>query len=254
RLHYQPKVDISTRRIVGLEALVRWQHPERGLIPPIEFISLAEELALITDIGQWVVERACRDLSEWRKAGLNDLKVAVNVSKQQLVSEEFPAVIRNALTTTGIPASLLIVELTESMLMVDVAHCLMLMHKLKALGVMLSLDDFGTGYSSFAYLKQFPIDELKLDRSFITDLPGGKIDTAVARSIIDLAHSLGMTAIAEGVETKAQLECLSELGCDMFQGFLFSRPLPFDQCTELLIKSREASGNRRAESFRHPFG
>ena len=238
RLHYQPKVDISTGRIVGLEALLRWQHPERGLVPPLDFIPLAEELGLIVGIGQWVIEQACRDLSLWIGAGLTDIKVSVNVSQSQLVSGELPNVIRSALSAAGLPASRLIVELTESMLMVDVQHCLSLMHELKALGVMLSLDDFGTGYSSFAYLKQFPIDELKIDRSFVIDLPGGKKDTAVARAIVDLAHSLEMVAIAEGIETEEQLACLGELGCDTFQGFLFSRPLPFDQCTELLRKSK----------------
>lgn len=240
RLYYQPKVDISTGRIGGLEALLRWQHPERGLVPPMEFIPLAEELGLIVSIGQWVIEQACRDLSRWIGAGFADLKVAVNVSQSQLVSGELPGVIQKALADAGLPASHLIVELTESMLIVDVQHCLSLMHELKGLGVMLSLDDFGTGYSSFAYLKQFPISELKIDRSFVIDLPGGKKDKAVAQAIVDLAHSLEMVAIAEGIETEEQLACLGELGCDTFQGFLFSRPLPFDQCTALLVKSRSA--------------
>ncbi|MBK6972078.1 MAG: EAL domain-containing protein [Sterolibacteriaceae bacterium] len=237
RLHYQPKVHVSSQRIVGLEALVCWQHPDRGLVPPMEFIPLAEELGLIAGIGQWVFEQACRDMAVWMQAGLENLTVAVNVSKPQVVSGDLGQVVRQVLRDSGLPAHRLVLELTESMVMDDVPQCVSMMHELKALGVRLSIDDFGTGYSSLAYLKKFPLDELKIDRSFIIDLPGGQADKALVRTVIDLGHSLGMSVIAEGVETNGQLECLNLLGCDSFQGYLFSRPLPLDQCTEMLSRA-----------------
>ena len=238
RLHYQPKVDVSSNRIVGAEALVRWQHPEHGLVAPLRFIALAEEIGLISAIGHWVMERACLDAAQWARAGLGELKVAINVAKPQFLLGDMSGDLRRVMAATGLPARQLIVELTESMLMDDVHASLALMHELKALGVTLSIDDFGTGYSSLSYLKRFPLAELKIDRSFVMDLPGGKIDVAIVRTVIELGHSLGMSVTAEGVETAEQLACLQQLGCDTYQGFLFSRPLPSDEFTRLLVRER----------------
>jgi diguanylate cyclase len=238
RLHYQPKLDLASNRIVGAEALVRWQHPEHGLIPPVSFIPLAEELGLICSIGQWVIEQACIEAAGWAKAGLGELKIAVNVAKPQFLNGDLCAVLRQAMLDSGLPARQLVLELTESMLMDDLQDALSLMGELKALGVTLSIDDFGTGYSSLSYLKRMPIDELKIDRSFVIDLPGQKADSAIVQAVIDLGHSLGMSVIAEGVESTGQLDSLKHLGCDQYQGFLFSKPLPGDRFTQLLSRER----------------
>ncbi len=238
RLHYQPKIDLASNRIIGAEALVRWQHPEHGLVPPGQFIALAEELGLIGDIGQWVLEHACAEAAGWARAGLGELKIAVNVAKPQFRSGDFCAMVRQALFDSGLPARQLVLELTESMLMDDVQASVALMHDLKSLGLTLSIDDFGTGYSSLSYLKSFPIDELKVDRSFVTDLPGRQADAAIVQAIVGLGHSLGMSVIAEGVETREQLDCLRKLGCDQYQGFLYSRPVAPDKFALLLEAER----------------
>jgi len=242
RLHYQPKVDIASGRIVGIEALVRWQHPDHGLLPPTRFIPLSEELGLTAGIGEWVLENACRQVASWTRAGIDAIGVAVNVSQLQVASGDLGRVVRQALFDSGLPARQLVIELTESMLMDDVPQCLSLMHELKAIGVTLSIDDFGTGYSSLAYLKKFPIDELKIDRTFVADLPGSPTDTALVRTVIDLGHSLGMSVTAEGVETPEQLACLKQLGCDKYQGFLFARPVLANELIERLAAQRAASG------------
>jgi len=239
-LHYQPKVDVLSNVIVGVEALVRWRHPDHGLIPPVHFITLAEELGLINGIGEWVMERACQDAAAWAREGLGELKVAINVAKPQFVSGDLRGALRRAMFDSGLPARQLIVELTESMLMDDVKAGVTMMHELKALGVTLSIDDFGTGFSSLSYLKTFPIDELKIDRSFMVDLPGQQTDVAVVRTVIDLGHRLGMSVTAEGVETGEQLACLKHLGCDTYQGFLFSRPLAAEKFRKLLDECRSA--------------
>ena len=234
RLHYQPKVDVASGRIVGVEALVRWQHPEHGLLPPGKFIPLSEELGLTSVIGEWVLEQACREVAGWLRAGVVEASVAVNVSKLQVAAGDLGQVVRRALFDSGLPARCLVIELTESMLMDDVPHCLALMNDLKSIGATLAIDDFGTGYSSLSYLKKFPLDELKIDRSFIADLPGRATDIALVRTVIELGHSLGMRVTAEGVETEAQLACLKQLGCDTFQGYLFERPVPPQRCLELI--------------------
>lgn len=234
RLHYQPKIDMTTRKIIGVEALVRWQHPDLGLVPPLKFIPLAEEMGLMLELGQWVIERACKDIAHWMETGIGELKVSVNVSKPQIMSETLEQTVLQAISKSGIHPRQLIIELTESMLMDDVTQCLSMMHRLKKLGVTLSLDDFGTGYSSLAYLKKFPIDELKIDRTFVIDLPGQASDKALVRTIIDLGHSLGMAVTAEGIETVDQFDCLKQLGCDLAQGFLMSKPLQPNQCADLI--------------------
>jgi EAL domain-containing protein (putative c-di-GMP-specific phosphodiesterase class I)/DNA-binding NarL/FixJ family response regulator len=246
RLHYQPKVDIASGRIVGAEALVRWQHPDLGLLPPGRFIALAEELGLINGIGLWVIETVCKDVSSWAAAGLGELSVAVNVSKPQFASRQFAAEVTAALRDSGMPARQLIVELTESMLIDDVPESLAVMQTLKSLGIALSIDDFGTGFSSLSYLKRFPLDELKIDRSFVVDLPGTAADVAVAGTVIDLGHRLGMSVTAEGVETPEQLKCLADQGCDNYQGYLFSRPVPRSELEALLARTLAAGKAIRA--------
>ncbi len=233
-LHYQPKVEVVSGRIIGAEALVRWQHPEHGLVPPGQFIPLAEESGLILGIGQWVIEQACHDAAQWARSGLGQMKIAVNVAKAQFMGGTLGTSLHRALDQSGLQPGCLVVELTESTLMDDVPMALALMLEIKALGVTLSIDDFGTGYSSLSYLKRFPLDELKIDQSFVQDLPGGRADAAIVRTIIDLGHNLGMSVIAEGVETTAQLECLRQIGCDNYQGYLFQRPLPMPAFVALL--------------------
>jgi len=238
RLHYQPKLDVQANRIVGAEALVRWQHPVLGLVPPLRFIPLAEELGLIQGIGRWVLHKACHDAAGWKRDGLDALQIAVNVAKPQFLDGDLCEAVRQELSESGLSPLQLVLELTESMLMDKVDDSLGQMHALKRLGVSLSIDDFGTGYSSLSYLKSFPIDELKIDRSFIMDLPGTTSDLAIVRTIIDLGHSLGMSVIAEGVETNEQLACMHDLGCDKYQGFLYSKPVPLEQFVALLQAQR----------------
>ena len=256
-LHYQPKVDIASGRIQGVEALVRWQHPDQGLLAPGKFIPLAEELGLIDGIGQWVMARACQDVARWSKAGLADVQIAVNVAKPQFMLGDLSATLGQILRDSGLAASRVIVELTESMLMDDLTIGQANMIELKALGVKLSIDDFGTGYSSLSYLKRFPLDELKIDKSFVDDLPGTHADLAIVRAIIDLGHRLGLSVIAEGVESRHQLECLNHIGCDSFQGFWFSRPLPENELLELFmrentrLKALELNRPAGGSGFRH---
>jgi len=233
-LHYQPKVHVATGRIIGAEALVRWKHPEMGLIPPTRFIGLAEELGLIHAIGRWVIQTACRDAAQWHRDGLGALTIAINVAKPQFHVGGLCEDLRADMAAAGLPPQLMVVELTESMLMDDVQSSRAQMHALKRLGITLSIDDFGTGYSSLSYLKSFPLDELKIDRSFIMDLPGSESDVAIVRAVIGLGHSLGMTVLAEGIETPSQLDCMRTLACDHFQGFLFSKAVPVDEFVALV--------------------
>ena len=236
RLHYQPKVEVTSNRLVGAEALVRWQHPQQGLIPPLRFIALAEELGLIQSIGSWVLKTACRDAASWAGYGLGKLKIAVNVAKPQFMDGALRDVVRDELKESGLSPRQLVIELTESMLMDDAQGSRAQMFALKELGVSLSIDDFGTGYSSLSYLKSFPLDELKIDRSFVMDLPGSASDVAIVRAVIELGHSLDMSVIAEGVETQGQLDCMRQLRCDNYQGFLFGKAVPLDEFVELLKK------------------
>ncbi len=233
-LHYQPKVSVADGRIIGVEALVRWISPDRGLVPPSEFIPLAEETGLIGSIGEWVLETASRQAVAWRKAGLARLRVAVNISARQLYSDHFVAQVRRVLADTGVEPDALELEVTESVMMQNVQQMAERLGELKALGLHIAIDDFGTGYSSLSYLKRLPIDSLKIDRSFVKDVPGNADDATIARAIIALAHSLRLEVVAEGVETNAQIEFLRDLACDQIQGFVFSRPVPPAELEELV--------------------
>jgi diguanylate cyclase (GGDEF)-like protein len=233
-LHYQPKIDLASRRIVGVEALVRWQHPQIGLVHPIEFIRLAEETGLILPLGEWVLAEACRQQVAWRAMGLPPLKIAVNMSARQFRQDDLAQRVAAVFSQTGADTSHVILELTESMVMHDVDSALATLRALKGLGLSLSLDDFGTGYSSLSYLRRFPIDELKIDRSFISDIYTNTDDAAIAGAIVAMARSLALLVVAEGVETLDQAETLAHMGCDQVQGFYFSRPLAGDACTALL--------------------
>ena len=232
RLYYQPKVDTESGRLVGMEALVRWVHPEWGMISPVEFIPVAEDTGMIVAIGRWVLREACRQNAEWQKAGLRPIRVAVNLSARQFRSDNLPDEIDRALAESGLPASSLELEITESMVMEDPERVIDLLDKIRNRGIRLSLDDFGTGHSSLAYLKRFPIDCVKIDRAFIKDMPENTDDVAIARTIIAMAKALDLTTVAEGVETAAQLASLKHMGCDQIQGYFFSRPLSAEDFTD----------------------
>ena len=225
-LHYQPKVDITTGAVTGMEALIRWSHPELGMVPPGRFIGLAEETGLIVPIGAWVTRTACAQNKAWQDAGLASVRVSVNLSARQFAQKNLVQSIATILQETGLEARFLEIELTESLVMTDVEHAIDMLQQLKLLGVKLSIDDFGTGYSSLAYLKRFPIDVLKIDQSFVRDIAVDFNDAAITVSIISLGHNLKLKVIAEGVETQEQLDYLRHHGCDEVQGYLFSRPLP----------------------------
>ena len=235
-LHYQPQLDLATGRIVGVEALLRWRHPELGMVAPNRFIALAEDTGLIVPIGAWVMRTACAQMQAWHAAGLGPLRLAVNLSARQFNEPNLVASIAEVLAATGLAPACLELELTESLFMHDVALAVSQLHDMKALGVQLSIDDFGTGYSSFAYLRTFPIDVLKIDRSFVGDVASDADDAAIVVSIIALAHNLKLRVVAEGVETAEQLDYLRRHGCDEAQGYYFSHPLPAQEM-ELLLRS-----------------
>ena len=224
-LHYQPKIDLATQHVVGAEALLRWQHPQIGLVHPIEFIGLAEDTGLILPLGEWVLTEACKQQVLWRQQGLQPLKIAINMSARQFRQDELADRIEAVFATTGADPEHVILELTESVVMHDVDSTLVALRALKKLGVSLSLDDFGTGYSSLSYLRRFPIDELKIDRSFINDIHTNSDDAAIAGAIIAMARSLGLSVVAEGVEKKEQADLLTTLGCNQVQGYYYARPL-----------------------------
>ena len=237
-LHYQPQVDLKSGRVIGVEALIRWQHPELGMVAPNRFIALAEESGLIVPIGAWVMRTACAQNQAWRAAGLGRLRMAVNLSARQFNEANLVDSIAAALADSGLEPDCLELELTESLFMGDIAQALGQLRAMKALGVQLAIDDFGTGYSSLAYLSRFPIDVLKIDRTFVNDIASEAADAAIVVSIIALAHNLKLRVIAEGVETEAQLDYLRRHGCDDMQGYYFSRPLPAAQFEELLREGR----------------
>jgi EAL domain-containing protein (putative c-di-GMP-specific phosphodiesterase class I) len=233
-LHYQPQISAHTGQIVGVEALVRWQHPEWGLVPPARFIPVAEKAGLIRGIGEWVLVQALADSAAWQAAGLPVVPMAVNLSMAQFRHEGLRDFVTQALATSGLPPHLLELELTESVAMEDSEFTTATIRGLKDLGLQLSIDDFGTGYSSLSYLKRFAIDKLKIDQSFVRGLNVDAEDDAIVLAVIHLAHSLGLRTIAEGVETPAQAASLRAKGCDEFQGYLFSRPVPAAEFAVLL--------------------
>jgi diguanylate cyclase (GGDEF)-like protein len=240
-LHYQPKVNIATGRVVGMEALLRWRHATRGLIAPAEFIPIAEDSGAIVEIGQWVIEEACRQNVKWQRAGALPLRVAVNISGVQFRQPDLLDTIAQALASSGLKPECLEIEITESVIMQDPSQMIIVLEKLSAMGVHVSIDDFGTGYSSLSYLKRFPLDKLKIDRSFIRDISCDTDDAAITRAIIGLAHNLRLSVIAEGVETREQLEFLRSLGCDEYQGYYKSKPLPAPEFQRLILSSSETA-------------
>ena len=225
-LHYQPKVDMRTGRIAGMEALVRWQHPRRGLISPSEFIPFAEETGLIVPLGNWVLQEACRQNRAWQKSGIEDLVIAVNISGVQFQQRDLVETVAGALEKSGLDARYLELEITESVVMQNAPEAIIMFEQLNGMGVGLSIDDFGTGYSSLNYLKRFPIHKLKIDQSFMRDISAGSADAAIVQAIITLAHGLHLRVVAEGVEREDQLEFLRGLDSDEYQGFLYSKALP----------------------------
>jgi diguanylate cyclase (GGDEF)-like protein len=234
-LHYQPQFDIKEGGIVGVEALVRWQDPEIGLVPPGEFIQLAEETGLIVPLGQWVLEEACRQVGIWYKSSrAKRLHVAVNLSVRQFTMQNLKRVVEDALLSSGLPPSALQFEITESLIMQDVKASIRILEDLKSLGVRIALDDFGTGHSSLMYIKHLPVDIIKIDRAFVQGIAVNEYDAAIARVILTLADRLKFRVIAEGVETVEQMKALVAEGCHLMQGFLFSPPLPAEQCDRLL--------------------
>ncbi|HEX5844466.1 MAG TPA: EAL domain-containing protein [Pseudomonas sp.] len=233
QLYYQPQFSGDGKRLTGAEALLRWQHPKRGQVPPGDFIPALEELGLVVEVGDWVLRESCRQLGEWHQAKVRVPKISVNLSARQFAEGDLDQRIANIIQDSGIPPACLELELTESILMEDVANAMRTLTSLKQLGVCIAIDDFGTGYSSLNYLKQFPIDVLKIDRSFVDGLPHGEQDGQIARAIIAMAHSLNLMVIAEGVETLAQLDFLRGHDCDEVQGFLLGRPMPAQQFTAL---------------------
>lgn len=241
-LYFQPKVDLlGGQGIIGVEALIRWNHPKQGLIPPIQFIPLAEATGMIQPIGDWVIRQACDQLQHWQKLGFNDLTLSVNLSGQQFNDPKLVSKIHRQLDRTGLEASSLELELTETHLLESETEAERILHELKELGVGLAIDDFGTGYSSLSRLQRFPVDVLKIDRAFIHDLPESTGSAALTQAILAMAHSLGLEVVAEGIETEAQREYLRQQHCSQGQGYLFSRPVSAEQLTEQLQQQQAST-------------
>jgi len=233
-VYYQPCLSLKDGSITGCEALLRWNHPERGMIPPADFIPVAEEIGLIVSLGEWVLRKACLDAADWP----DDIKVAVNLSPIQVANQNLVPLVVSALAAAGLPARRLEVEITESVLMRNTEKATATLHRLRELGVRISMDDFGTGYSSLSYLRKFPFDKIKIDRSFISGLPDDNESIAIVRAVAGLAKNLNMMATAEGVETTQQLELVRALGCVEMQGYLFSPPRPLAQLLPLIEPQR----------------
>ena len=241
-LHYQPQVDLRSGALIGVEALIRWQHPQWGLVPPLRFIPAAEESRLIVPIGEWVIQQACQQAMAWQRAGVRVPQVAVNVSAIQLQYGNIEQQVLQALASSGLPAAMLELEITESSLIDNPEQAQATLKRLKAMGVKLSIDDFGTGYSSLAYLRNLAVDKLKIDQSFVRDLTSSTDSRAIVTAIVQMAHSLGLSTIAEGVEDQASAEALLQLGCLEAQGYLYAKPLPEAQLSAFVRQHPSASG------------
>jgi EAL domain-containing protein (putative c-di-GMP-specific phosphodiesterase class I) len=240
-LHYQPQISLPDRGVVGVEALVRWQHPELGLVPPARFIPIAEETGLIAPIGQWVLKTACAQARAWQDAGAPPIEMSVNMSSRQFHQENMLETVTNALQQSGLDAKQLTLEITESSLMQKPDDAVVTLCLLHNMGVGIAIDDFGTGYSSLGHLKRFPLQALKIDRAFINDVTKKPEDAAIVRAILAMAHSLSLKVVAEGVETEEQLEFLNQAGCDEIQGFLISKPVTAEEISETFINPKRAS-------------
>jgi diguanylate cyclase (GGDEF)-like protein len=252
RLHYQPVVDLATREIVGVEALIRWQHPTRGLLPPGEFIDIVEDTGLIVPLGRWVIERAVHDAAGWCGPDGAQLSVSVNLSPRQFHDVDLISTIDGALASTGLAAGSLVVEITENLLLNDAALASARLTDLRRRGVRVAVDDFGTGYSSLAYLDRYPVDVLKIDRSFVGSLGRSGKSTALVRAIVDLGGALGLQTVAEGVEEERQASLLTTLGCDLAQGYLYSAPVPAGELAELVSEASDPERTRALATRRAP--
>jgi EAL domain-containing protein (putative c-di-GMP-specific phosphodiesterase class I) len=242
-LHYQPKIRRDDGGVAGFEALLRWRRDGKGLASPAQFVPLAEQLGLLVPIGSWAIHEACRQMAQWREEGLGQVPVAVNLSTSQLAHPELAAHVARCLATFGIPDDLLELEVTESMMMSDPEQAIATLESLGRLGVRLAIDDFGTGYSSMAYLKRLPVDTLKLDRIFVTNVDTDATDADLCAGVIALAHKLGLDVVAEGVETEPQRDALAERECDFYQGYLYGRPEGAAQAARFL-RAAQAPGTR----------
>jgi EAL domain-containing protein (putative c-di-GMP-specific phosphodiesterase class I) len=238
-LHYQPKVEIASGLIIGTEALLRWKHPVRGLVPPMDFISLAEETGLIVPIGEWVLATACAQNKAWQDLGLTKLGIAVNLSARQFSDSMLLQKLTQIIHTSGLDPTSLELEITESVVMSHGECAVSVLEQLKLIGVRIAIDDFGTGYSSLGYLKRFPIDTIKVDRSFIRDIPADSGDMKIARAIIAMAHALRLKVVAEGVENAEQLRFLRAQHCDVVQGYFLYRPMPAQDVADALRVNRQ---------------
>jgi EAL domain-containing protein (putative c-di-GMP-specific phosphodiesterase class I) len=233
-VYYQPQVDFHNGKIKGLEALIRWNHPEYGMMSPMQFLPIAEETGLIKPIGEWVLEKACKQVQRWREDGCDDFSIAVNLSPRQFEHENVIDKVNEILLESRLPSHLLELEITEHTAMTDTKYAIHLMNRLHQLGVKIAIDDFGMGYCSFGYLKQMPIDTLKIDHAFVKDIIEDKRNLAIVRAITTLGHEMGMSLIAECVETKEQFNALVNQGCDDYQGYFFSKPLSATDCEKML--------------------
>jgi EAL domain-containing protein (putative c-di-GMP-specific phosphodiesterase class I) len=250
RLHYQPKTCLHTGRVTGLEALLRWARPGHGLVAPADFVPLLEDTGLIVPVGEWVIAEACRQIQAWRRSGRTPLSIAINISARQFAARNLGEIIKRVLDEYDADPRYLELELTESLLMVNTEEAVRTLEYLKSLGLRLSIDDFGTGYSSLSYLKRFPIDSLKIDRSFIDEITTDVDDATITRAVIGMAHNLGLKVVAEGVETAEQLAFLSANGCDEAQGFYFARPQTAGEAVNWLPGGSRAGTFRAARNLR----
>ncbi|MGA6967109.1 MAG: EAL domain-containing protein, partial [Xanthobacteraceae bacterium] len=229
-LHYQPLIDLHRNAITGFEALARWRHPSKGMVPPAVFIPLAEDTGLVSALGAWALAEACRTAAAWP----DELKIAVNLSPVQFSSPDLYSMVKSVLTQTGLAPHRLELEITERVFIDDSEKTLSTLHRLKQLGIRIAMDDFGTGYSSLSYLRSFPYDKIKVDRAFVSDLAAGTEHIIIVQAVVSIARALGMTTTAEGVETEAQREFLAALGCDEAQGYLFSAPVPAEKLGDIM--------------------